>query len=734
MDHDKSIPRPVIVAGLSNSQAPHGPESPRNLQHEADPGSESALGLPYDLIEPILSFLDDRADWHACCLVSKSFHEAATPLLYRTLDSRIVKMDGRNLQGNSMESRPNDTSPTRVSDNSDSNRNDSQVNIILYHPATTLLSNPHLAKHVRHVTETGAVHRVQAFFNLKHSTITNDALNALALCTHLSSFTWIDDTMYGPGIGARVLDANEGGRETVVQSSIPGTFLPRFIDFIREKASSDTGMPLRHLTLRTHSDLGSSIWASLGALSGLTRISIWSMDGPPRVLQGGWSKILGPTLQELELGRCAGVPPTILETVISHLPHLRSLRLKGVPSANILIFLTYLPDLENLDVEYLPSQTRLPARDVLRLEMATMPKLKTLTVRTNSRTDGVKMYDWIRQLARREGLEAFKLHAFSVTLPSTASYPSARPPLSSFRSSPSSPGAYSPYAFASLASTKAINYTYIPSADSFRNTLSFRDLGQTLIPRAFILDLARIHSSSLRQFEAAEADVMMMGDVECVCVSFPMLEVLECAVGVEGVPSIHHAIRSARHLSTLKLNIQWLPSLEDSPASRSPQARPTIPSEDDSDSDSEFDSDVEAFPDSEEEEEDISGYSRTKNYGGVSIVNSTSKEDGYGFSMEGPVNDMDVSSSSGSMNHSSYSGGNDTNGISRFTAADARSLMLRFEDSVLRTIGVGGVVYKGKWMISSLPPSSSSTLKDPAPSSPSDPTLEFVVVSNIEDQ
>lgn len=46
--------------------------------------------LPYDILPPILAQLSDRRDWHACALVSKVFNRAATPLLYRTLDSRVV--------------------------------------------------------------------------------------------------------------------------------------------------------------------------------------------------------------------------------------------------------------------------------------------------------------------------------------------------------------------------------------------------------------------------------------------------------------------------------------------------------------------------------------------------------------------------------------------------------------------------------------------------------------------
>jgi hypothetical protein len=46
--------------------------------------------LPLDILPPILAQLSDRKDWHACALVSKVFNRVATPLLYRTLDSRVI--------------------------------------------------------------------------------------------------------------------------------------------------------------------------------------------------------------------------------------------------------------------------------------------------------------------------------------------------------------------------------------------------------------------------------------------------------------------------------------------------------------------------------------------------------------------------------------------------------------------------------------------------------------------
>ena len=45
--------------------------------------------LPLDILPPILAQLSGPRDWHACALVSKVFNRAATPLLYRTLNSRM---------------------------------------------------------------------------------------------------------------------------------------------------------------------------------------------------------------------------------------------------------------------------------------------------------------------------------------------------------------------------------------------------------------------------------------------------------------------------------------------------------------------------------------------------------------------------------------------------------------------------------------------------------------------
>jgi len=54
--------------------------------------------LPFDILPPVLSQLSDNRDWHACALVNKTFHRVATPLLYRTLDSRIISKASRGLR------------------------------------------------------------------------------------------------------------------------------------------------------------------------------------------------------------------------------------------------------------------------------------------------------------------------------------------------------------------------------------------------------------------------------------------------------------------------------------------------------------------------------------------------------------------------------------------------------------------------------------------------------------
>ncbi|KAI0764407.1 hypothetical protein BD413DRAFT_482654 [Trametes elegans] len=296
--------------------------------------------LPLDVLPLILEHLTDRRDLRTCAQLSKAFHHAATPLLYRTLDVRITA-------------------------------NKMQRHVVV-HPSATILKKPEYAKYVRHVRENGAVgyHRPD---------LTADCRKALRLCTNLEGFTWSDDSA-------------EGTDE--------GDFLA-FLEILRT-------LPLRELVIRTFYGLSDRAWARLQDVTGLTKVSIWCMEGKPRILQG-WSEKLGATLTHLELGRCSGVPASILISVLSHLPRLRALRLKGAPSAAILEILTFLPHLETLDTEYFG------AAALARYDDVPAASLRELTVRTSSvHIQGFQqLWPWIRRLTPRASLEAFTLNAFS---------------------------------------------------------------------------------------------------------------------------------------------------------------------------------------------------------------------------------------------------------------------------------------------------------------------------------
>jgi len=60
---------------------------------------------------------------------------------------------------------------------------------------------------------------------------------------------------------------------------------------------------LEELHLRTTADLPQEVWNEIHTLRGLRKVSVWSMEGPPRVLQG-WSTRIGNSLVELELSVC----------------------------------------------------------------------------------------------------------------------------------------------------------------------------------------------------------------------------------------------------------------------------------------------------------------------------------------------------------------------------------------------------------------------------------------------
>ncbi|OCH93519.1 hypothetical protein OBBRIDRAFT_790230 [Obba rivulosa] len=297
--------------------------------------------IPLDILPLILEHLSDRRDLHNCARLCKSFNRAATPILYRTLDSRIV--------------RTRKYAPAAV-----------------LHPARTLLQKPHYAKYVRKVTETGAVGIIEPEAIL-------DCQRALRLCINLETFKWSDDSSDGS-----------------CQDHILLEFL-KVIQILRVK----------QLTIRAYGGVSDQVWAKLKEFTGLSAVSLWCMEGQPRIMQG-WSERLGDTLTHLELGRCAGVPPSIIVSVLSYLPRLESLRLKGAPSNAILEILTILPNLVTLDTEYLES-------GVMRYTDKPVASIRELTVRTSSvDVQGpVQLWTWLLRLLPRPSLECFTLNAFS---------------------------------------------------------------------------------------------------------------------------------------------------------------------------------------------------------------------------------------------------------------------------------------------------------------------------------
>ncbi|KAH9927776.1 uncharacterized protein B0H18DRAFT_875389 [Fomitopsis serialis] len=314
------------------------------------------LKIPIDILPLIFEHLVDRRDLHVCTQLHSTFHAAATPLLYRTLDSRVMK--------------------TRLGRSA------------VCHPASTLLKKPEYARYVRHVRETGEQQGARVERELSECAgaigfskpeLLHDCEQALKLCTNIQSFSWSDQSP----------DASHNDE-----------VLLAFLNILK-------GLKLKQLTIRTYMGLSEAVWDKLQEFRGLTRVALWVMEGQPRVLQG-WSEHLGSTLTHLELGRTAGVPASILVSVFSHLAHLRSLRLKGAPTSAILEILRILPKLESLDTEYFGSGiSHWPVEPVARL--------RELTVRTSSvDVQGPQLlWSWIRQLLPFPSLESFTLNAFS---------------------------------------------------------------------------------------------------------------------------------------------------------------------------------------------------------------------------------------------------------------------------------------------------------------------------------
>ena len=95
---------------------------------------------------------------------------------------------------------------------------------------------------------------------------------AFSLCTNLVSVTWEDYDQAPEAI-----------------------FIP-FLEVLRT-------LPLKEFTIRTFYDMGDRAWTLLNSMTGIRRLSVWSLESDklPRGLHD-WVAQLGPTLRYLYLG------------------------------------------------------------------------------------------------------------------------------------------------------------------------------------------------------------------------------------------------------------------------------------------------------------------------------------------------------------------------------------------------------------------------------------------------
>lgn len=100
--------------------------------------------------------------------------------------------------------------------------------------------------------------------------VTKNVIAALALCINLRSMTWIDDS----------------------HPKIDPIFL-NVVDVLRD-------LPIRELTIRTHSNPGHEAWSRLVTMTGLQKVSLSCTEIPSQVLQM-WVKVLSLHLTQLEL-------------------------------------------------------------------------------------------------------------------------------------------------------------------------------------------------------------------------------------------------------------------------------------------------------------------------------------------------------------------------------------------------------------------------------------------------
>ena len=144
------------------------------------------------------------------------------------------------------------------------------------HPCETILDKPSLGKHVKRLTESGSLHRSDPY-------LTRTTLLILPHLTSLTCFKWIDDSA-SPETNEILLSILVGMKEA--------------------------GLPVREVVLQTHGDLEWGVWKELlRGMSGLEKVAIWCMEGPPKGIfstdekeEGEERLRIGDTLMHLELG------------------------------------------------------------------------------------------------------------------------------------------------------------------------------------------------------------------------------------------------------------------------------------------------------------------------------------------------------------------------------------------------------------------------------------------------
>ena len=244
--------------------------------------------VPEDLLTPIFEQLRDQRDLYACSLVSRTFNRAVTPILYRSWDTRVVV----DLPANDRFVRSHKVflcSSWRWF------RRDSHRDPQILDPVQTFLETPELLQYVRHAQATGgslpphdcgggsddscsgSVHK----FGTK---LFDNLLTALRKCEHLETFTWTEQ--------ADRLTTQP--HEDPMAHSVADQSLRGVTKVLRD-------LPITELTIRSYVGLSEDAWSELIKIGGLKKLSLWCMEGQPRVLQG-WSETLGSTLTHLELG------------------------------------------------------------------------------------------------------------------------------------------------------------------------------------------------------------------------------------------------------------------------------------------------------------------------------------------------------------------------------------------------------------------------------------------------